>query len=250
MTRFRTVTLGVTINHTKSFTPLVILKPQLTILSTNEIDPCKCCHYSIKSAYYNPEIYFSAEYAMTEQTFNQAKQLALELLLKDKEKEFHCHVQFVVKVGLLLAKNHNADAKIIELSCLLHDIGRDHEIGEEDHGDSGARIAEKILEQTEISSAEIKIILDCIRFHTKEIPEYTLEQKIVITADCASKVEYHEAFMLLCKKQTYQERLTWGKKYLEKGYALTLFPEYKERIADRYKTIKNIYDSIPALTRL
>ncbi len=186
---------------------------------------------------------------MTAQEFKKAKTLILKRLHKDNKKEFYCHVQFVLKVGLELSKKYNADAKIVELSCLLHDIGRGHEIGDEDHGESGARIAAELLKNTTIPRKEIRIILDCIRFHNKKLSQYTLEQKIVITADGASKVLYHEAFMLLCKKQTYEEKLTWGKKYLEKGYKKTLFPEYKEYITGRYMTIKQIYDTIPALPR-
>ncbi len=181
---------------------------------------------------------------MTNKQFLQAKELALALLHQDKAKELACHVQFVVMVGLELAQKYNVDTKIIELSCLLHDVGRSHEIEDEDHGDSGARITADLLRDVGIPKKEFTTILECIQKHTKNLPSYTIEQKIVITADGASKVLYHEAFMLLCKKQTYHEKLEWGKKYLEKGYKRTLMPEYKKTLVNKYKSIKTTYASI------
>lgn len=185
---------------------------------------------------------------MTNKIFKEAKKIALLRLHEDKEKELHCHVQFVLKVGLELAKKYHADEKVIELSCLLHDVGRDHEMDNEDHGDSGARISAELLKNCLIPKQELSTILSCIQMHTKKAPNYTLEQKIIITADNASKVIYHEAFMLLCKKQTFEERLAWGLKYLEKGYKNTLFPEYKKNITDRYKLLKHIYSSVESLS--
>ena len=187
---------------------------------------------------------------MTEKEFKKVRRFVLTRLLKDKEKEFYCHIQFVLKVGLELAQSYNADPKIIELSCLFHDIGRDQEIGEEDHGDSGARIAADLLANTKIPPDETNIILGSIRSHTKKLPKYTLEQKILITADNASKVLYHEAFMLLCKKQTYAEKLAWGIKYLEKGYKNTLFSEYKKQISHKYWDLKETYRAVSAAPRL
>jgi putative nucleotidyltransferase with HDIG domain len=181
---------------------------------------------------------------MAKKEFQKAVKLSLLRLYKDKEKELNCHVRFVLKVGLELAEQYRADKDIITLSCLLHDIGRDHETGDEDHGDAGARIAAGILKQTNIPQEEVATILSCIKFHTKDLSNYTLEQKIVITADCATKVLYHEAFMLLCKKQTYEEKLAWGKKYLEKGYSKTLFPDYKRYITPKYNSLKQTYDAV------
>jgi putative nucleotidyltransferase with HDIG domain len=183
---------------------------------------------------------------MTDKQFINAKQVVLCRLYEDKEKELQCHVQFVLRMGLELAEKYQVDPKIIELSCLLHDIGRSHEEGDEDHGDSGARIAKELLKDTGIASDELEIILKCIQNHTKKLHNYTIEQKIIITADGASKVLYHEAFILLCKKQSYREKLEWGRKYLEKGFRNTLFPESKRMITKKYKSLKETYDSIPA----
>lgn len=178
---------------------------------------------------------------MTLNQFKKAKEVIHKRLIVDKEKELYCHIQFVLKMGLELAEKYRADKRIIEIVCLLHDVGRDHETGGEDHGDAGARISIELLRNSGISKKEMNVIIACIKNHNKKLLSYTLEEKIVITADSASKVLYHEAFMLLCKKQTFKDRCEWGKKYLEKGYNNVLFPEIKKNITNKYKTLKSIY---------
>lgn len=175
------------------------------------------------------------------------KKFILEKILAEKEKEYYCHVQFVRKVGLELAKKYKVDKEVIEVACLLHDIGRDNELEGEDHGDAGARISSELLKKGDFTAEETYIILSCIKKHNKENKSVlTLEEKVVITADCASKVLYHEAFMLMCKKPTYVEKLAWGQKYLEKGYRNIKFPDYKLKIAPKYKALKDIYRSVTA----
>jgi putative nucleotidyltransferase with HDIG domain len=183
---------------------------------------------------------------MTTSQLKNIRRAIITRLLAEKKKEYHCHIQFVVKVGVDLAKKYGANEQIIELSCLLHDIGRDHERETEDHADAGARIADELLQGMDVPQSERATITACIKNHNKTLPTYTLEEKIVISADCASKVLFHEAFMLLCKKQTYAEKLVWGKKYLEKGYHKILFPEYKEVITPRYNIIREVYDAVSA----
>lgn len=178
--------------------------------------------------------------------FSLLKQNVIKKLLTEKEKEYLCHVQFVCQIGLELAKKYKVNRKLIEISCLLHDIGRSQEIGDEDHADAGARISRPILDGTFFSKSEIETILLCIKNHNKHISNPSIEEKIVITADCASKVLFHEAFMLLCKKETYKEKLEWGQKYLEKGYKNIPLPEYKSKVRLKYNTIKEIYDQIAA----
>lgn len=179
--------------------------------------------------------------------FSSLKQNIIKKLLTEKEKEYFCHVQFVCQIGLELAKKYKVNRKLIEISCLLHDIGRSQEIGDEDHADAGARMSKPILDNTFFSKAEREAILLCVKNHNKHISNPSIEEKIVITADCASKVLFHEAFMLLCKKQTYQQKLEWGQQYLEKGYKNIPIPEYKFLVKPKYKEIKKIYSQIATL---
>ena len=56
--------------------------------------------------------------------------------------EFLCHIQFVREIALELHKKYGDNKKVIEIAALLHDIGRGNEIGNENHAEAGARLAE------------------------------------------------------------------------------------------------------------
>lgn len=168
----------------------------------------------------------------------------ISILLEEKKKEYLCHIQFVVEIGLQLAKEFNINPDIIEVACLLHDIGRDKELHGEKHAQAGKRITGEILSGTNFSEKQKEKIFSCILSHNlQEIP-VSIEEQIVRTADGGSKVEYHEAFMLLCKKNTYAERLGWGKKYLKDGYESISLESYKEKIKSKYLLINGLYDKI------
>lgn len=169
------------------------------------------------------------------------------ILVKEKKKEYVCHIQYVIEIGLRLAEEYNVDRDIIEAACLLHDIGRDKELPGESHSQAGKRMAKEILNGTNFSDEQKEKIFACILSHNAEDVPVSVEEQIVRTADGGSKVEYHEAFMLLCKKNTYEERLAWGKKYLEKGYASISLEAYKKEIEQKYISINDIYKKISEL---
>lgn len=182
----------------------------------------------------------------SDESFVRFKDALVARLRAEKEKEYRCHVRYVRDIGLRLAREYGADPRLVETACLLHDIGRDHEADGEDHGDAGARIASPLLADSGFTPPERALILSCIKNHCKQPPDdgLRLEEKIVVTADGASKVLFHEAFVLMCKKQTYEERLAWSLKYLEKGYRNILFPAYREEVRPRYEIIRQIYDRV------
>lgn len=174
----------------------------------------------------------------------ELKEKIVEILLRDNKKEFLCHIQFVLEIGMRLAKDNNADVDVVEAACLLHDIGRGKELAGEDHPQTSKRIAEELLVNSDYSEEQKEKIFTCILSHgAKDIPA-TLEEQIVRTADGGSKVEYHEAFMLLCKKDTYEERLVWGIKYLEKGYVNMTISAYKKELKQKYASISGVYKKI------
>jgi HD superfamily phosphodiesterase len=166
------------------------------------------------------------------------------ILLRDKEMEFRCHVQFVRDIGLQLANRYQADPVVVEISCLLHDIGRDEELPGEKHEQASVRLTRDILQYIDISEERKKQILLCIGNHNAERQLDTLEERILISADAASKVLYYEAFMLMCKKTTYLERLMWGMKYLEKGYRKIQIEEFRREVEPRYNEIKGMCTKI------
>lgn len=165
----------------------------------------------------------------------------INLVLKKHKKEYFCHVQFVVKLGLKLAEEHNGDKKVVEISCLLHDIGRDQEIIDETHQEAGKRIVEPLLESMDLTETQKIMILKCILNHSGKLPIEYEEEKIIITADSATKVLQHEAFMLLCKKETPEEKLKWALKFLNSGFRPDLHYNYYEKIKPKYDELNQMY---------
>jgi len=51
----------------------------------------------------------------------------------------------------------------------------------------------------------------------------------------------------MCKKETYEERLVWGNKYLQKGYKKISIQSYKEKVEQKYTSINEIYQKISSM---
>jgi len=98
------------------------------------------------------------------------------------------HVERVKNLALNIGKQEKADAQILEIVALLHDIGRRDEMkakGKFCHAERSAEIAEKFLRKLKISEDDIKNIIHCIithRYRDERIPE-TIEAKIFFDAD-------------------------------------------------------------------
>lgn len=169
---------------------------------------------------------------------------SIKYLSLDKRKEWLCHVQFVEKIALDLVDIYGGDKHIVSIAAILHDIGRDREVNQEDHRETGVRIARDFLSNYNINQKDIDIILQCVKNHGAEEVPTTVEEKIIITADSASKILYHQAFMLMVKKQTYIERAEWGMKYLNKGYSKIQFDNYKDKLTESFLLQTSIYSTI------
>lgn len=175
---------------------------------------------------------------------SKLRQKIIDILLKDKKKEYLCHIQYVVEIGLGLAKELNVDLNIIETACWLHDIGRGNELPGEEHPLTGKRMAEEILKESDFTEEQKQKIYACILSHNADMIPCSIEEQIVRTADGGSKIEFHEAFMLLCKKETCEERLDWGIKYLNDGFSKISLDSYRQKIESKYNSIINIYNKI------
>lgn len=163
---------------------------------------------------------------------------------KQQPNEFSCHISFVVKLSSVLAKKYCPESvETVKIAALLHDVGRGREIEGESHAQAGSRLA-RIWLHRKLEQAQIDIITRCIEFHNSPRPNATVEENVVTTADALSKVVFHEAFMLLCKKTTPEERAIWGQKYLRKGYALILFPHELRDTAEKYIELDNLYSEV------
>jgi putative nucleotidyltransferase with HDIG domain len=174
----------------------------------------------------------------------ELKSKIIAILLKEKKKEYLCHIQYVVKIALSLAQELGVDISLIETACWLHDIGRGRELPGEKHAETGKRMAEEILRDTEFTEEQKQKIYSCILSHNSQTVPLSIEEQIVRTADGGSKIEYHEAFMLLCRKETYEERLVWGIKYLEDGFSSISIDSYRRQIESKYVSIIGLYNNI------
>jgi len=100
------------------------------------------------------------------------------------------HVNRVLNSCLYIGKKLNANLLILEISALLHDIGRKHEnndIEGKNHAELSAGMALNFLKSRDfqLSHDEIENIIHCIRSHSfsnNHLPN-TLEAKILSDAD-------------------------------------------------------------------
>lgn len=98
------------------------------------------------------------------------------------------HVERVRNLSIRIAKEENANGKIVEAAALLHDIGRKEEMeskGAIFHAEKGAEMTRDILEKLGIDREAIEAIAHCVRSHRYRkgnIPE-TLEAQVLFDAD-------------------------------------------------------------------
>lgn len=98
------------------------------------------------------------------------------------------HVERVRKMALHIAGLEKADLQIVEISALLHDIGRKEEMKKKGltcHAEAGAETARKLLKKYSLSPQQIENIIHCVlshRYRNEHVPN-TIEAKILYDAD-------------------------------------------------------------------
>jgi len=97
------------------------------------------------------------------------------------------HIDRVYNLAVHLAQREGADLDITKAAALLHDIARamEDEGSIDDHADQGAKMAKKILEETDFPKNKIDKVAYCIqthRFRNGVVPK-TLEAKVIQDAD-------------------------------------------------------------------
>jgi uncharacterized protein len=100
------------------------------------------------------------------------------------------HVKRVLNLCLNIGKSLGANLKILEISALLHDIGRNRENqtkGVKNHAEISAEVALDFLKSKDfhISQNKLNNIIHCIRAHSfsNNVTPNTLEAKILSDAD-------------------------------------------------------------------
>ncbi|MEK6960555.1 MAG: HD domain-containing protein [Nanoarchaeota archaeon] len=102
---------------------------------------------------------------------------------KDDPKLWENHVQLVRRFALQLAKIEKADEEVVEISALLHDIGKDK--GRKGHSERSHELSKEFLENFDISEEKKSLILKCILKHdSKHSSENNeIEIKVIQSAD-------------------------------------------------------------------
>lgn len=76
-------------------------------------------------------------------------------------EDYKYHISVVEELAVKLGKRFRANEEILRISALLHDIGR-IKFGPENHEESGAKEAEKILKELKVEKAIIEKVKECI----------------------------------------------------------------------------------------
>lgn len=182
---------------------------------------------------------------MQEDEFTRVRQSVWNEVEKHAPNELRCHIQFVEIIGARLsAVTRNVDAHVVRLGCLLHDIGRDRSETNADHPAVGADLAEKLLLQFDVPIKIVKRVVGCVLNHDGKSSSLTDEEKLVVSADGGSKVEFHSMFLHLCKKTTPLERANWGRKHLIKGFEKIRLESYKQEQRENFESLENAYRSV------
>ncbi len=97
------------------------------------------------------------------------------------------HVERVYNLAMRLAQEEGANLDIVKAAVLLHDVARamEDEGSIDDHASEGAKMARKILNETDFPREKIDDVIHCIethRFRNNLVPK-SLEAKILQDAD-------------------------------------------------------------------
>lgn len=97
------------------------------------------------------------------------------------------HVERVFRMAKLICRKEDGDMETVEAAALLHDVARAKEETNKnlDHGEEGAKMAEKYLQKIKFPKSKIKNVAYCIAVHrfSKGIKPKTKEAKILQDAD-------------------------------------------------------------------
>ena len=97
------------------------------------------------------------------------------------------HIKYVVNNALKLATKNNADAEIVELGALLHDIALIAKVGKKkDHHINGAVLAKELLAKYEYPQDKAMIVIGSVLNHRTSKNATNIEELCVADADILS----------------------------------------------------------------
>ena len=125
------------------------------------------------------------------------------------------HTLEETRIGIGLAHELKADANVVKLGCLLHDIGKVIDSKEGSHIDLGVELAKKYRFPQKV--------IDCIASHHEDVPFNSIEGIIVYIADAVSGGRpgaRHEDLEEYLKRIKTIEDAAKTKKGVREAYAL------------------------------
>ncbi len=152
-------------------------------------------------------------------------------------KDFYWKHAFMVReFALMIQKRVGGDKDIVEVSALLHDIGKSKLLGPK-HEEISAKLAKEFLEQVGFDINKIKKIVECIEYKNFK----SIEARILRSADSMSLLRDKEGqnwyFKTILKNNN--ERIL---KELKKSYSEIEFDFAKKFVEENYKKLVKKYE--------
>ena len=115
------------------------------------------------------------------------------------------HIELVYKIATQNAAEYNADYNIVALAALLHDVASvTNKDFTEEHHIIGARLAEEILSEYELTNEQIEMIKKCILNHRgSRLVDKTSPEEICV-ADSDAMAHFYSVPSLL--RMVYVEK--------------------------------------------
>ena len=111
------------------------------------------------------------------------------------------HIKYVVDNALNLASKYNADAEIVELGALLHDIALIAKIGtKKDHHVNGAVLAKELLTKHEYPQRKAGLVISCVLNHRTSKNATNIEELCVADADILAHFDNMEMIINSAKR--------------------------------------------------
>ena len=125
---------------------------------------------------------------------------------KKSPKLWENHVRLVREFALKLAKIENADKEVVEISALLHDIGK-HK-GRRGHNKISYQLSKKFLEKVNLSEKKKNLVLKCILKHSTKFSDEDneIEVKVIQSADALGTF-FDEEGQQCCKERMSKNEL-------------------------------------------
>jgi len=133
------------------------------------------------------------------------------------------HVKRVQRLCVRLSKGlRGVDSEVVEVSALLHDVGKyvEKENNAVDHGRASAEMAEEFLHSMEFDAEKAKEVCHAIRVHTHGEEPRSMEAKVLHDADMLDKmgaVGIATLFIKACLVDTTIEETVQSWRHPSKG---------------------------------